>query len=105
LRQATILADEIFLCTYYCLFDGSNRNLGTGYIKLSTLDRFNLSYNLSEQWKIGGDVGYRIEPSANFHVAYLRPGINYKPNKIINFNVGIANFNSSAAGDFIKSEL
>jgi len=66
---------------------------------------FNPSYNLSEQWKIGGDVGYRIEPSANFHVAYIRPGINYKPNKIINFTVGIANFNSWEAGEFIKSEI
>ena len=66
---------------------------------------FNPSYNLSEHWKIGGDVGYRIEPSANFHVAYLRPGINYKPNKIINFTVGIANFNSWEAAEFIKSEI
>lgn len=66
---------------------------------------FDPSFNLSKQWKIGGDLGYRVEPAANFHVAYVRPGINYKPNKIINFAVGIANFNSWESGEFIKREI
>ncbi len=66
---------------------------------------FDPSFNLSEQWKIGGDLGYRIEPAANFHVAYVRPGINYKPNKIINFTIGVANFNSWEAGAFVKREI
>jgi hypothetical protein len=66
---------------------------------------FNPSFNLSEQWKIVGDLGYRVEPAENFHVAYVRPGIIYEPNKIINFAAGIANFNSWESGEFIKREI
>lgn len=66
---------------------------------------FSPSYNFNEQWKIGGDVGYRIELSTNFQVAYIRPSINYKLNKILNFAVGLANFNSWEPPEFVKSEI
>lgn len=66
---------------------------------------FSPTYNFNEQWKIGGDVGYRIEPSTNFQVAYIRPGISYQPNKIINFGVGVASFNSWEPPEYIKTEI
>ena len=78
---------------------------GQGTSNFQIWTDFNPSFNLSEEWKIGGDLGYRVEPAANFHVAYIRPGINYKPNKIINFTVGVANFNSWESGEFIISEI
>ena len=93
-----------FVLTIICLRAQLNA-WGQGTSKFQVWTDFNPSYNLSEQWKIGGDVGYRIEPSANFHMAYLRPVINYKPNKIINFTGGFANFNSWEAGEFDKSEI
>jgi hypothetical protein len=66
---------------------------------------FSPSYDLNEQWKVGGDMGYRVEPSTNFQVAYIRPGISYKPNKIINFAVGVASFNSWQPPEYIKTEI
>ena len=66
---------------------------------------FSPSYNFSEQWTIGGDVGYRIEPETKFQVAYIRPAINYKLSKIINLTAGVANFNSWEPHKFIKTEI
>ena len=93
----------LFFSAIYLLAQNNLLAQGDGNFQIWT--DFTPSYNLSEQWKIGGDVGYRIEPSSKWQSAYIRPGINYKPNRIINFTVGIANFNSWEPGDFKKSEI
>jgi len=66
---------------------------------------FSPSYNLSEKWRIGGDVGYRIRLSTKSQTAYIRPGLSFNPSKIINFTVGFANFNSWNPDEFTSAEL
>ena len=57
------------------------------------------SYNLDEKWKVSGDIGYRIVASSNTQTAYIRPGINFKPNKLLSFRVGLSNFNTWSTTD------
>lgn len=66
---------------------------------------FDPSFSLSEKWVVGGDVGYRIEPSSKWQSVYIRPAIAYISNKILKFSVGIANFNSWVPQDFTKTEI
>jgi Protein of unknown function (DUF2490) len=66
---------------------------------------FTPSYKLAEQWEVGGDLGYRIQPSNGGQIAYIRPGITYKANGVVKFTVGIANFNTWGPEVFIKREI
>jgi uncharacterized protein DUF2490 len=66
---------------------------------------FTPSYKLAEKWIVGGDIGYRVQPSTGLQIAYIRPGITYKPGKVVKFTVGIANFNTWEPDVFIKREI
>ena len=97
MRLFLILSTLAMLCQFKVLAQGSsNFQLWTD---------FSPSYDFSDKWKIGGDIGYRIEPSTKWQSAYIRPAVNYKLNKIVNFAVGMANFNSWEPEDFRKTEL
>lgn len=41
-----------------------------------------------------GEIGYRLEPESKDQTVYIRPAIQYSPNRIINFTLGVANFNT-----------
>jgi len=66
---------------------------------------FNASFNLSEQWSIGGDIGYRIEPVSTIQTAYIRPTVTYSPFKVASFVVGLANFNIFDSDGLSSTEL
>jgi uncharacterized protein DUF2490 len=63
------------------------------------------TFQFSRHWRFGGDIGYRIEPSSGSQKAYIRPGISYLANKIINFTIGVANFNSWKKVEFTSAEF
>ena len=66
---------------------------------------FNPSYKISERWKIGGDIGYRIAPSTSDQTVYLRPTITYIPGNVISFITGIASFNHYNPDSYSSTEL
>lgn len=66
---------------------------------------FSPSYNFSEQWEIGGDIGYRIDPSTSAQTVYLRPGITYSAGKVISFITGIASFNHYDPDSYNSTEF
>jgi hypothetical protein len=95
-----------FYLTFSIFFFAANINCwGQGESKFQIWTDVNPSFNLSEQWRIGGDVGYRIEPSSSVQSVYIRPGINYKPNKIVNFTIGIASTYLWTPDEHIKTEV
>lgn len=66
---------------------------------------FTSSVKLNEKWKTGGDIGYRIEPSTNDQIVYIRPAIKYSFNDLLNFSVGVANFNTIRSNIFNTTEF
>jgi Protein of unknown function (DUF2490) len=76
-----------------------------GSSKFQLWNDFTPSYELAEKWTVGGDIGYRIQPSDGSQIAYVRPGISYKLNNVVKFTLGIANFNTWEPERFIKREI
>ena len=85
--------------------------LNQGYSQAQGTSKFQIwtdidpSYNLSEKWRIGGDIGYRIATSNNSQTAYVRPVMGFKANATFSLAAGIANFNSWDDGKSTKSEI
>ncbi len=73
--------------------------------KFQIWNDFNPTFRINERWQVGGDLGYRIQPSANFHTAYIRPEVSYILNKILYFTIGVANFNRWEPDNFNSIEL
>jgi uncharacterized protein DUF2490 len=86
-------------------FSNANKVKAQSTSKFQVWSDFNPSFKLNENWKIGGDIGYRIEPSTNIQSLYVRPGVNYNPNGIINFTFGVANFNTIRVDKFNTTEF
>ena len=95
-----------FFLTYSILLLLISSNCwGQGESKFQIWTDINPVYNLSEKWRVGGDTGYRIEPSSSLQSVYIRPGINFKPNKVINFTIGVASTYTWEPQEFLKTEV
>ena len=95
---------KVFVLVFVVSFVNSEL-FAQGAKKFEVWTDFDPWYNLNEKWKVGGDLGYRFQPSTGDQTAYIRPGINYKPFKILSFSVGIANFNSWNPDKFEVAEF
>jgi hypothetical protein len=88
---------------FFLLTQGHIHAQGTSKFQIWT--DFNPSFDLSEKWRLGGDIGYRIATSVNSQTAYIRPIIGFKLNKTFSLAAGVASFNSWDDGMFTKAEI
>jgi hypothetical protein len=66
---------------------------------------FNPRVRLTEQFKIVGDIGYRIEPESSAQSFLIRGAARYSPNQILSFDLGLAEFITWNTSFFNSSEF
>lgn len=92
-------------CILFILIAFHANLFGQKTSKFQVWNDFNLSFSLSQHWKLGGDIGYRFQPNISKQTFYLRPILAYKLNKLLKLSAGMANFNNWEPGGYTSFEF